>query len=172
MPDQASASEDSPRSFKALYIRILLRLLPHLITFLRHPSSAIRSEVDYLPGNYTFQLTVRGTRLGNVYRREKSGSIRRVPPTAVARDVEPGSGLRSADPDAVTIDYVIEFRSISFAFRCFSGGMTLQDALAQRAFATRGPNDTGVSLTYLFTALLRLFFGWRGAYRDTREPSS
>ena len=67
--------------------------------------------------------------------------------------------------DAVTIDYVIAFRSLAYAFACFSGNMTLKDALAQRAFSTRGPNDMGVALTYLFTALLKIFFGWRAAYR-------
>ena len=65
----------------------------------------------------------------------------------------------------MTVDYVIDFRSLAYAFGCFSGGLTLKDALAQRAFSTRGPNDTGVALTYLFTALLKMFFGWRRAYR-------
>ena len=63
---------------------------------------------------------------------------------------------------------MIAFRSSAFAFACFSGGMTLQDALAQRAFSTRGPNSTGVALTYLFTALLKMFFGWRAAYRISK----
>ena len=58
---------------------------------------------------------------------------------------------------------------------CVEKLKTLKDALAQRAFSTRGPNDTGVALTYLFTALLKMFFGWRRAYRRptaaTRRPS-
>ena len=71
----------------------------------------------------------------------------------------------------MSVDYVIAFRSLDYAFRCFSGGMTLARALAERAFSTRGPNDTGVALTYLFTALLRMFFGWRAAYRAPRAAA-
>ena len=82
--------------------------------------------------------------------------------------MEPGSGLPSTDASAVTVDYVIAFRSLAFAFACFSGGETLKEALAERAFSTRGPNDTGVALTYMFTALLKLFFGWRAAYRTPK----
>ncbi len=92
-----------------------------------------------------------------------------MPPERVARDVEPGSGLTSAQADTVTIDYVIAFCSLAYAFDCFSGGMTLKQALAQRAFSTRGPNNTGVSLTYMFTALLKTFFGWRAAYRTPKR---
>ena len=65
---------------------------------------------------------------------------------------------------------MIDFRSVPFAFQCFSGGKTLKAALAERAFSTRGPNDTGVALTYMFTALLKMFFGWRKAYRA--EPKA
>ena len=108
---------------------------------------------------------MRGTDLACTCRRTGRGSFERIPPARVARDVEPGSGLASADADAVAVDYVIDFRSPAYAFGCFSGGLTLKDALAQRAFSTRGPNDTGVALTYLFTALLKMFFGWRRAYR-------
>lgn len=84
--------------------------------------------------------------------------------------MEPGSGLASADPQTVTVDYVIAFRSLAYAFACFSGGCTLKDGLAARAFSTRGPNDTGVALTYLFTALLKMFFGWRAPYRTAPKP--
>ena len=97
-----------------------------------------------------------------------SGSFKRVPPAAIASDVEPGSGLASADAQAFTVDYVIAFRSLAYAFACFTGGVTLKAALAQRAFSTRGPNNTGVALTYMFTALLKLFFGWRAAYRTPK----
>ena len=79
----------------------------------------------------------------------------------------------SADAQAVSVDYVIAFRSLAYAFSCFSGGTTLKAALAERAFSTRGPNNTGVSLTYMFTALLKLFYGWRAAYRTSAaRPSS
>ena len=133
------------------------------------PRSAPKS--DYLKPGYTFQLTVSGTNLSCVCRRTEKGSFKRVPPERVARDVEPGSGLTSAQADTVTIDYVIAFCSLAYAFDCFSGGMTLKQALAQRAFSTRGPNDTGVSLTYMFTALLKTFFGWRAAYRTPKTAA-
>lgn len=164
------SSSPRPRSnatkvAQALYVRVLLRLLPHLINVLKHASPKIRAEVDYLEPGYTFMLSVNGTNLACACRRSASGSFKRVPPAALASDVEPGSGLASADAHAVTVDYVIAFRSLAYAFLCFSGGMTLKAALAQRAFSTRGPNNTGVSLTYMFTALLKMFFGWRAAYR-------
>lgn len=158
-----------PRSFgervRSLYVRILLRLLPLLISLFRHVSPKIRAEVDYLPRDYSFMLTVGGTRLQCACQKTAKGSFKRIPPARIARDVEPGSGLASADANAATIDYVIAFRSLDYAFACFSGGSTLKSALAERAFSTRGPNNTGVSLTYMFTALLKMFFGWRAAYR-------
>lgn len=155
----------SAQGARALYVRTLLRSLPVLINVFRHVSPRIQAEVDYLQPGYTFMLTVEGSNLACVCRRTATGSFARVPPATVAHDVEPGSGLASADAHAITVDYVIAFRSLAFAFACFSGGMTLKAALAQRAFSTRGPNDTGVALTYMFTALLKMFFGWRAAYR-------
>ena len=165
MSDQTPPRRTAAQRLQALYVRVLLRLLPHLITLLRHVSPTIRAEVAYLAPGYTFMLSVRGTDLACTCRRTGRGSFERIPPARVARDVEPGSGLASTDADAVAVDYVIDFRSPAYAFGCFSGGLTLKDALAQRAFSTRGPNDTGVALTYLFTALLKMFFGWRRAYR-------
>ena len=135
--------------FQSLYVRVLLRLLPHLINVFKHVSPKIRAEVDYLEPGYTFMLSVNGTDLACACRRTASGSFKRVPPAAIASDVEPGSGL-------------------AYAFACFTGGVTLKAALAQRAFSTRGPNNTGVALTYMFTALLKLFFGWRAAYRTPK----
>ena len=157
---------------KALYVRVLLRLLPLLISIFRHVSPKIRAEIDYLPPAYTFQLRVDEAGLAGTCRRTPTGSFKRVPSARIARDVEPGSGLASADPQAVTVDYVIAFRSLEYAFQCFSGGKSLQDALAERAFTTRGPNSTGVSLTYMFTALLRSFFFWRRAYRNQPVAST
>lgn len=170
MAEAASASAPAVRrgaawQVQALYVRVLLRLLPLIISIFRHVSPKIRAEVAYLKPGYTFQLRVEGADLSGTCRRTASGSFKRVPPARIARDVEAGSGLPSADPQAVTVDYVIAFRSLPYAFACFSGGETLKDALAERAFSTRGPNDTGVALTYMFTALLRMFFGWRAAYR-------
>ena len=151
---------------QALYVRAILRLLPLLISVFRHVSPRMRAEIDYLRAGYTFQIAVRGTDLDCVCELKASGAFRRVPPARIARDVDPRSGLASADAAAVTVDYVIAFRSLGSAFDCFSATTTLPQALAERAFSTRGPNDTGVALTYMFTALLRMFFGWRGAYRN------
>lgn len=150
---------------QALYVRSLMRMLPLLINIFRHVSPKVQAEIDYLQPGFTFQLSVQGTDLTGTCRRSGKGSFKRVPSTLIARDVEPGSGKPSADPHAATVDYVIDFRSLPFAFRCFSGGELLKEALAERAFSTRGPNDAGVALTYLFTALLKMFFGWRAVYR-------
>ena len=169
MPESSHQSAGGSR-IQALYVRVLLRLLPLLLSLFRPVSRRIRADIDYLEPGYAFMLAVRGTNLSCACQRTASGSFRRIAPERIARDVEPGSGLPAADADAVAIDYVIEFCSLAYAFSCFSGGMTLKDALAQRAFSTRGPNDTGVALTYLFTALLKMFFGWRAAYR--RSPSA
>ena len=166
---EATAYHGATWRMQALYVRVLLRLLPLLVGIFRRISPKIKTEIDYLQPGYTFQLSVAGTSLCGVYRRGASSALRYVPASRIARDVEPGSGLASADPQAVTVAYVIAFRSVPFAFACFSGGQTLKDALAQRAFSTRGPNDTGVALTYMFTALLKMFFGWRAAYRNAPE---
>ena len=167
MADTVSVHRGAAWHIQALYVRVLLRLAA--AAHHRLPARvALRSapEIDYLQPGYTFQLSVQGTDLAGTCRRTEAGPFKRVPPTRIARDVEPGSGQPSTDPQAVTVDYVIDFRSLPFAFRCFSGGETLKEALAERAFSTRGPNDTGVALTYMFTALLRMFFGWRAAYRN------
>ena len=173
MTDRMAPHRTLGERFQALYVRVLLRLLPHLINLFKHVSPKIRAEVEYLAPGYTFMLRVEGTGLACVCRRAESGAFKRVPPARIARDVEPGSCLTSADAHAVAVDYVIAFRSLAYAFACFTGGMTLQQALAQRAFSTRGPNNTGVSLTYMFTALLRMFFGWRAAYHiSAARPSA
>lgn len=157
---------------KKLYVRILLRMLPFLSSNMRYLSNKVQDEIDYLDVGYTYLLEVKGTDLSCVCTKTERGTFRRVPPSDVATDVEPGSGLPSSQDGATTIDYVIAFRSLDYAFACFSGGESLQDALAERAFTTRGPNNTGVSLTYLFTALLRSFFFWRRAYRNQPVAST
>ncbi|MEG1166616.1 MAG: D-alanyl-D-alanine carboxypeptidase [Gordonibacter sp.] len=172
MPDQKPPRRTVGARFQALYVRILLRLLPHLINLFRPVSPKIQAEVDYLESGYTFMLTVGGTRLACICRRTSKGTFKRIAPASLARDVEPGSGQPSADAQAATVDYVIAFRSLAYAFSCFTGGETLKDALAERAFSTRGPNNTGVSLTYMFTALLKMFFGWRAAYRTKKAVAS
>lgn len=153
------------RRCKAFYVNVLLILLPHLINITRHFSKKIEAELAYLEEGYAFQMRVERTSLACVCRLDAAKALRPVPAESRASDSEYGSGLPSADPRLVTVDYVIAFRSLDYAFACFSGAMSLQEALAQRAFTTRGPNNTGVSLTYMFTALLRMFFFWRKPYR-------
>lgn len=157
---------------KAFYVRTLLRMMPFLSSNMRYISRAIQAEIDYLDVGYTYMLRIQGTNLSCVCQKTEKGAFRRVLPSELAPDVEPGSGQPSTEPYVVTVDYVIEFRSLDYAFQCFSGVKTLKEALAERAFTTRGPNNTGVSLTYMFTALLRSFFFWRRAYRSTPVVST
>ncbi|WP_080799286.1 D-alanyl-D-alanine carboxypeptidase [Arabiibacter massiliensis] len=166
MTDRTPPRRSLGARVQTLYVRVLLRLLPLLLNVFRHASAKIRAEIGYLEPGYTFMLSVGGTDLAGTCRRTTKGTFERIPPARIARDVEPGSGLAGADANAVTVDYVIAFRSLPYAFACFTGGTTLKGALAERAFSTRGPNDTGVALTYMFTALLKMFFGWRAAYRS------
>ena len=126
MPEGASPRRGPAAAFQALYVRVLLRLLPLLLSLFRHASPKIRAEIDYLAPGYTFMLSVNGTALSCACRRTEKGSFKRVPPARLARDVEPGSGLASTDPAAVTVDYVIAFRSLAYAFACFSGGHDAQ----------------------------------------------
>lgn len=165
MTRPTSTSRSLGTRAQALYVRAILRLLPLLLSVFRHASKKIRAEIAYLRPGYTFQVAVAGTPLSCTCRLAESGAFKRVPPARVASDVEPGSGLPTREAGAATVDYVITFRSLNYAFACFSAATTLRAALASRAFSTRGPNDTGVALTYMFTALLRIFFGWRAAYR-------
>ena len=101
MSDRTPPRRTAAQRLQALYVRALLRLLPHLITLLRHVSPRIRAEVAYLAPGYTFRLSVRGTDLTCTCRRTDRGSFERIPPARVARDVEPGSGLASADADVL-----------------------------------------------------------------------
>ena len=51
MSDRTPPRRTAAQRLQALYVRALLRLLPHLITLLRHVSPRIRAEVAYLaPG--------------------------------------------------------------------------------------------------------------------------
>jgi hypothetical protein len=150
-------------------VNLLLKLLPTLINLGMCVSKSIRAEVAYLQGysprGYVFQIKVDRTAIECVCHINQRGRLHRVPKSQQALDVPFGSGLSSADPSAFTVDYVIAFRSLEYAFSCFCGASSLKEALAQRAFTTRGPNDTGVALTYLCAALLRGFFFWRRPYR-------
>ena len=72
MSDQTPPRRTAAQRLQALYVRVLLRLLPHLITLLRHVSPKIRAEVAYLAPGYTFMLSVRGTDLACMMGREKT----------------------------------------------------------------------------------------------------
>lgn len=158
------------KSIKALYVGILLKLLPHLINIFKHLSTGIRSEIAYLGADYTFQLKVEGCALECACRIDEKGRMHTIRPGQQTYDARSKSDLPCADSQDFCTDYTIAFRSIDYAFACFSGGLTLKGALAERAFSTRGPNNTGVALTYMFTALLRLFFFWRAPYRNQKPP--
>ncbi len=172
MSSQSQPLHYEARGFKALYVRALLRFLPHLINVFRRFNKDIQAEIDYLPVPYVFMLRVEGSHVAGVYRTCHCGSFHRVPPERWASDVEPGSGRPSSQKGMVSIDYVIAFRSLDYAFSLFSGEKSLKQALAERSFTTRGPNDTGIALTYLFTALLRTFFFWRDPYKRARHPET
>ncbi len=159
-----SSAVDHP--LQGVYVSVLCALLPTLLNVCRHICADIQTELDYLPAGFTFKLEVKGTNISCICRKSEQGTFHHISRTNVATDVESGSGIKSNDPTKVNVDYVICFRSLAYAFDTFIGNMSLQAALASRAFSTRGPNDAGVALTYMFTALLEIFFGWRRAYRN------
>lgn len=137
-------------AFKSLYVGSLLKLLPSLLNAGTVTSAAIRRESEFQEYGYTFALTVRGTDLAIVCRKGATGRWKALVP----------------DPAMIeAASYCIDFRSLDYAFDCFTGTLSLKDALVARMFTTRGPNDTGVSLTYMFNAVLSGFFGFRSAYK-------
>lgn len=145
MPHQSQRS-----GFAGVYVRTMLGLLPLLVSIGSRTSKRIARETEYLPAGFSFALTVEGTGLSCACEKSPSGAWRR---------------LNRNERMLAACTYVISFRDRDYAYRVFNGSMSLQDALAARLFSTQGPNNTGVSLTYLFTAILRTFFGWRAAYR-------
>ena len=163
-PNWVNVIKDHP--VERVYVASLLFLLPTLLNVCRHFCAKIQTEMDYLDSGFTFQLKVAGLDHSCICRKTEQGTFERISENRIATDVVPGSGQASADSEAITIDYVITFRSIGYAFDCFIGNMSLTEALAQRAFSTHGPNDAGVALTYMFIALLTMFFCWRKAYRS------
>ena len=132
---------------KRLYVTVLLAILPTLVAAGSRVSSGMRAETACLPDGFSFAVRILGTGQACAAMKTPSG----------------GWARRRADEG---VDYAIEFRDVDYAFDVFSGGMSLQSALAARLFSTRGPNSDGVALTYLFARLLRAFFFWRGAYRS------
>ena len=83
MSDRTPPRRTAAQRLQALYVRALLRLLPHLITLLRHVSPRIRAEVAYLAPGYTFRLSVRGTDLTEV---RSSASRPRASPATLSRE--------------------------------------------------------------------------------------
>lgn len=165
MEKQALQEAKNHSPFKTIYVSLLLKLLPTLVNITRHFLSDIQDELDYLGEGYTFELKVENSAISGICRITEKRKLRAVRQDELAFDVPFGSGLASVDSAKMTVDYVISFRSLDYAFSCFSGSLSLKEALAMRAFSTRGPNNTGVALTYMFTALLRTFFFWRRPYR-------
>lgn len=131
--------------WKRLYVSVLMALLSLLVKLAHAASPKVRAESDYVGEGFTLTLKVDGS--------------------PAARSLErTGSTWRGvAQPDSA--DLVIAFRDLDYAYDVFSGAITLQDALAARLFTTHGPNDKGVAVTYLFTVILKAFFGWRACYR-------
>lgn len=131
--------------FKRFYVSLLLALLPVLMTLFAAASKKVRGESQYVGENFVLKLAVTGW--------EGQKTLKHGPFAWHAS--------AKAKP-ALTI----EFRDLDYAFDVFIGNITLQDALAARYFTTHGPNDKGVAITYLFTVILKAFFGWRKSYRS------
>lgn len=157
MSEQIKPRSGPKNLLKRVYVKALLFLLPTLLVTGRHLSRKIQSEIDYLPQDYVFALTVAHTELHCICRKTNKRSWKRI--------------FSSAEI-STPVTYTIEFRDINYAFACFSGSLSLQDALSARLFTTRGPNNTGVALTYMFTTLLHTFFFWRSAYRPSIRRST
>ena len=130
--------------WRRLYVSALLALLPMLLKVFHALSKRVRAESAYLGPGFSLALTVEGS-----------------PARAVVR--YGGSRWRRAEEAASVL--TIGFRDLDYAYAVFSGGLSLNEALAARLVTTRGPNDAGVAVTYLFTTILRTFFFWRRAYR-------
>ena len=137
---------DTAAQRQTLYVRTLLRLLPHLLSLFRHTSRR-----NPLPKSIIWRQRVH---VRTVRTRDESDDLRvcaRARPGLVqARAPTPGRGPqrgarkrpRLRRQNAATVDRVIASRA-RLRVLCFSGGMTLQDALAQPAFSTQGPQQHG-----------------------------
>ena len=123
---------------KRMYVAALLILLPLLMTLFSTLSKRAKSETLYLGKGFAGWSRSKTARCSTKTWRSSQKAI----PTLT-----------------------IEFRDLDYAFEVFCGSITLQDALAARYFTTHGPNDKGVAVTYLFTVILKTFFGWRKTYR-------
>lgn len=149
---QANVSQARPvkrGAWKTIYVKTLLFFLPLAVKAFTLFSKKARAEHDYLPAGFVFALDIRGWGRGVVLQATKRN----------------WKSLKKTTLES-HIDYVIEFRDPDFAFEVFAANITLKQALAGRLFATYGPNDKGVAITYLFTIILKALFGWRRAYRN------
>ena len=133
-------------AWKRFYVNTLIVLLPLLLKIGNAVSKKIRSETLYLGDGFTFALDIEGFGRGCLLQQRNNG-WKRLP------------------TEAQIPDFIIGFRDLDYAYDVFIGNITLQDALAARLFTTHGPNTAGVSITYMFTVILKAFFGWRSSYR-------
>ena len=131
-------------AWKRLYVTVLLFILP-LILKAFHLSKKVRNESIYCGDGFILALTITGfnhNRYLAVKRNSWHGCSNTVKPTLT-----------------------ISFRDLDYAYDIFSGALSLKEGLSARLFTTHGPNDKGVAVTYIFTVILKTFFGWRKAYR-------
>lgn len=131
--------------WKRFYVATLLALLPLLMKIFNATSRKVRQETTYCGEGYAFALTIAG------WSRNRT----------VVRTRTSWRGAAAGTPVQLTIG----FRDLDYAYDVFIGNITLANALAARYFTTHGPNDKAVAVTYLFTVILKRFFGWRSAYR-------
>ncbi len=142
----ANNSSVKRSTWKRLYVSVLMFFLPLLLKFGNIVSKKIRKETTYLGNDFSFAVVIDNSPYKAVFK-QVNGSWK----NAKARVLRP--------------QYTITFRDLDYAYDVFIGNLSLQDALAARLFTTRGPNNAGVSITYLFTVILKAFFGWRKAYQ-------
>ncbi len=124
------------------YVHMLMALLPTALNLLGG-TEVMKREKAELPEYFSFGLAVFGSTRMKVVAIDK-GHAHRAP------------GIKP--------DFVIEFKSTNYAYRVFSGGISLRSATAAHQFSTHGDLKFGVTLVYMFDKVLRTFFGWRPAY--------
>ncbi len=133
---------------KRIYVSLLLLILPFLLFFGNKISKKIKQETRYLGDQFTFALDITNYGRGVVLK-QNNNSWKRLPKSTQS------------------VDYIICFRDLDYAFDVFSGNITLHQALSARLFSTTGSNNKGVSITYLFMTILKTFFFWRNAYQKS-----
>ncbi|MEE0344222.1 MAG: hypothetical protein UDM08_05470 [Eggerthellaceae bacterium] len=130
--------------WKRIYVSLLLFIMPLLLKMFGL-SKKVRSEGAYLGEGFILRLTISGFSQNRSLRFSRNS----------------WHGCSTNEKPTLTIT----FRDLDYAYDIFSGGITLKEGLSARLFTTHGPNDKGVSVTYLFTVILKTFFFWRSAYR-------